>query len=172
MVSFAWLFFLLFKTRSNIVTLCSLKRKQEEVELLATARGLALSVSSMRRRSRKVVGRRRVVSSRFCFLFFIHNSCLLLFLRTAVRAHGEARHARSGRGHAPAWREEVVAPLVRGGRGCTPRLPRRPPAGTDRPRVATGGGMGGGAVVCGDSHLICALLFLRAVVHAHSELHR
>ena len=43
MVSFEWLFFLLFKTKSNTVTL---KTKQEEVESLAAAWGLALGVSS------------------------------------------------------------------------------------------------------------------------------
>ena len=45
MVSFAWLFFLLLKTKSNTVTLCSLKTKQEEVESLAAAWGLVLGVS-------------------------------------------------------------------------------------------------------------------------------
>ena len=43
MVSFVWLFFLLFKTKSNTVTL---KTKQEDVESLAAAWGLALGVSS------------------------------------------------------------------------------------------------------------------------------
>ena len=42
MLSFAWLFFLLFKTKSNTVTLRSLKTKQEEVKSLATAWELVL----------------------------------------------------------------------------------------------------------------------------------
>ena len=45
MVCFAWLFFLLFKTKSNTVTLCSLKTKQEEVKSFAAAWGLALGMS-------------------------------------------------------------------------------------------------------------------------------
>jgi hypothetical protein len=45
-VSFAWLFFLFFKTKSNTVTLCFLNTKQEEVESLPAAWGLALGISS------------------------------------------------------------------------------------------------------------------------------
>jgi hypothetical protein len=46
MVSFAWLFFLLFKTKSNTVIICSLKTKQEEVESLAATWRLALGMLS------------------------------------------------------------------------------------------------------------------------------
>ena len=98
MVSFAWLFFLLFKTNSNTVTLCSLKTKQEEVESLTAAWGLAMGVSSDVAAQQGSCRARTLVSFRFYFLFFIHNSCSLLFLCAAARAHGEAGHERSGRG--------------------------------------------------------------------------
>ena len=45
-LSYVWLFFLLFKTKSKAVTLCSQKTKQEEVKSLAVAQELALGVSS------------------------------------------------------------------------------------------------------------------------------
>ena len=51
----------------------------------------------MRQRSGEVVGRGRVVSFRFCFLFFYPQLMFAALLRAAARAHGEAGHERGGR---------------------------------------------------------------------------
>ena len=111
----------------------------------------------MRRRSREVVGRSRVVSFRFYFLFFIHNSCLLLFLREATRAHGEAGHNRSGRGRAPPWGGWEHP--VRDGRGRTSRLRR----GGDR-NFLNGIEAGNHRVVIGEL-LVLLVSFLRCRAH-------
>ena len=71
---------------TQLHTLCSLKMKQEEVKSSAVAGGLTLDVSSDAAAQQVSCRRGRVVSFRFCFLFFIHNSCLLLFLHAAAAA--------------------------------------------------------------------------------------
>ena len=80
---------------TSTVTPCSLKIKQEEVKSLVTACGLALGMSSDAAAQQ---GSCRAVSFRFCFIFFVHNSCLLLFLRSAACTHGATGHECGGRG--------------------------------------------------------------------------